>query len=158
MQVHELANGSGFPRGLPKHRQHPLAKILSLVDVYLALISPGPDRLPLIPHDAIRVMLYQCRQGVLDSAVMRAFINQHTLFPLGSRVELDDATQVMTARRDGEDYDLPIVTAADKAGAELITLKSSSRRVARPLCASGREMRLPPNTPRSIALGELIYC
>lgn len=156
MQVHELGDGSGFPRGLPRHRQHPLTRVLCLVEVYLALTSPGPDRLPLIPHDALRVMLYQCRGSILDSEVMRAFINQHTLFPLGSRVELDDATEALSTRRDGEAYDQPIVTRVDSIGEQLINLSDSSRRVVRPLCDVHREMRLTATAARQTELFSLI--
>ncbi len=157
MQVHELGDGSGYPRGLLRHRQHPLTRILCLVEVYLALTAPGPDRLPLIPHDALRVMLYQCRGGSLDSDVMRAFINQHTLFPLGSRVELDDATEAVSARRDGEAYDQPIVTRVDSTGEQLINLSDASRRVVRPLCDVHRQMRLLATAAQHTELSSLIY-
>ena len=49
LQHHEKADGSGYPNGLKESQQQPLARIISIVDTYEALIHPRPFRDALVP-------------------------------------------------------------------------------------------------------------
>jgi HD-GYP domain-containing protein (c-di-GMP phosphodiesterase class II) len=129
-QVHELPDGSGFPRGLGTNTVHPLAKIIGLVDSYLSLVEPGPGRGPLHPHDAIAVLLHEGSRGRFEAKTLKAFLMQITLFPIGSIVRLDDATQATVARRDGPHYANPWVRI--DTGTELLSTRNGQRSIASP--------------------------
>jgi HD-GYP domain-containing protein (c-di-GMP phosphodiesterase class II) len=156
LQVHELADGSGFPRGLKRHRFHPLTSILNAVEIYLTLVAPGAGRPAFVSHDALRIMLYQCSQGMLDPDVLRAFINQFSLFPIGSRVLLDDASKAMVVRRDGDYYDMPVVQLQESQNGELVPIRDSARRIASPLHNPATEMRIEKAVIQSLTLDALI--
>lgn len=158
LQVHELPDGSGFPRGLKRHLLHPLTSILNAADIFLSLISPSPGRPAIIPHDAISVLLHQCRVGIIQADVMRAMINQLTLFPLGSRVELDDHSVALIARRDGEHYDAPIVSLEGAEGGSLISLRQDQRKIFSPHYNPEHEMRIGREQLAELTLDSLMMC
>jgi len=158
LQVHELPDGSGFPRGLKKHLLHPLTCILNAADIFLSLISPSPGRPAIIPHDAISILLHQCRAGLIQADVMRAMINQLTLFPLGSRVQLDDHSVALIARRDGEHYDAPIVVLEGAEGGPLISLRGCERKILSPHYNPEHEMRIGREQLAGLTLDSLMMC
>ncbi len=55
-QHHERLDGSGYPVGLPGDEIHPYAKICGIVDVYEALTSQRPYRMPMNPSTALAVL------------------------------------------------------------------------------------------------------
>jgi response regulator RpfG family c-di-GMP phosphodiesterase len=141
--VHERRNGSGYPRGLRANLIHPLAHVLSIVDSFLTLIEPGPDRAAVIPHDAIGFLLHEASRGVFDGAAMRAFLNQMALFPIGSQVELDNGQQATVIRRDGNHYATPLVRIDGVPTSDMLPTRESERHIARPVFdRPGRQMRI----------------
>lgn len=155
-QVHELPDGSGYPRGLRKHRLHALTRILNAIEVYLALTSAGPGRPAVIAHDALTFMLFQCQNGTLDADVMRAFTNQMALYPIGSLVELDNGTQARVVRRDGDNYDTPNVLPVGAGPDELIVLARSDRKISKPVCNPNTEMRIDKPLMAELTLHSLL--
>ncbi|MGB7326797.1 MAG: HD domain-containing phosphohydrolase [Rubripirellula sp.] len=131
-QVHERPDGSGYPRGIRSNVIHPVASILSIVDVYLSLTDPGPDRPGYLPHDALIFMLHECGRRMFDAGAMRAFLNQITLYPIGSQVELDNGTIATVMRRCHSNYATPVVLAEDDRESP-IELATSERTIARPI-------------------------
>lgn len=156
MQVHELPDGSGFPRGVLKHRHHPLTRILNAVEIYLSLVSPGAGRPPIAAHDAIAAMLFQCRTGVVDVEVMRALINQLCLFPIGSRVMLSDGSVGTVMRRDETNYDEPVVWVDGMKEGEFLNLHESENTIVAPCFDNATEMRLSKDMCASLELGSLL--
>lgn len=130
-QVHEAPDGSGYPSGLSANAIHPLAKVLSVVDGYLSLVEPGPNRLPLHPHDAMAVLLYEGSRGRFDAKSLKAFLMQITLFPIGSTVQLNDATRAIVVRRDGNYYASPWVLIDD--GDQLTSTRTSGKSIVSPI-------------------------
>lgn len=108
-QIHELIDGSGYPKGLRKERIHPYAKVLSIVDVHISLTSPIRGRPAFIPYDAMKYLLTNVKNGRFDTDGVRALLHVLSLFPIGSRVQLSDGTQAKVIRRNGENYTKPIV-------------------------------------------------
>lgn len=108
-QVHERADGSGYPRGLKSHLLHPLSPILHLVDSYQTLAMPGPGRPPVMPHDAMAWLLHEGLRGAHSPKTTRAFISQLSLFPIGSDIELDNGATATVIRRDQAHYARPVV-------------------------------------------------
>lgn len=154
-QVHERPNGQGYPRGLRGHLTHPLACVLSIVDNYLSLIEDGPGRPPIQPHDAIAILLHQGSLGLLETKPLRAFLGNVTLFPIGSRVELNDGATATVMRRDGEHFATPIVRTDDDK--EFTSTRDGIRSIARPIIAeNSRQMRLPPSLIAEMTMEDLI--
>jgi response regulator RpfG family c-di-GMP phosphodiesterase len=87
LQVHERADGSGYPFGLQKEEIHEYAFITGLADMYAAMISDRPYRER--QNSAVREIIHSA-QGAFPVKVVKAFLNQISFFPLGSYVKLND--------------------------------------------------------------------
>jgi len=114
-QIHENPNGGGYPRGKQKSSIHPCAGILKVADVYIALTSPRPFRLPLRPSAAIQCLVYQASRKIVDNGPARALIKVLSQFPIGSLVQLSDGSKAQVLRRNGDNYHMPIVQVFEKA-------------------------------------------
>lgn len=155
-QVHERPDGSGYPDRLRKSRIHPLARILNAVDSYLTLTQAGPGRPPIVPHDAVCFMLLQGKEGIFDSDVLRAFIGQLCLFPIGSSVQLDNGERATVVRRDGPHYANPIVHIDNTPDEATISLRNSGRSIIKPIPNIARkEMRVPPELAEAMTISML---
>lgn len=97
-QVHEQCDGSGYPNGLVASEIHHSAKILNTADAYLNLVQPcfHNNRFP--PADALAYLCHNAIAGRFDSKVIRGFIMGMSIYPIGSMVELDDASIAMVVR------------------------------------------------------------
>lgn len=89
LQVHERADGSGYPLGLTREEIHEYAFIIGLADMYADMISNGRGGQGIEPHAAIREILDQAQQE-FPTTVVKNFVNQVSFFPLGSYVKLND--------------------------------------------------------------------
>lgn len=108
-QVHEMCDGSGYPRGLKRNRIHLYARILAPLDAYLCLSEARRGRPAIVPHDALACLLHQLPAGRFDPAVVQALLAAISLFPLGSYVRLSDGREAQVIRRSAGDYSRPIV-------------------------------------------------
>ncbi|MCL2442208.1 MAG: HD domain-containing protein [Treponema sp.] len=54
---HELWNGLGYPRGLEKTDIPLLGRIMAVIDVYDALISERPYKIPFSKEDAVKIIM-----------------------------------------------------------------------------------------------------
>jgi HD-GYP domain-containing protein (c-di-GMP phosphodiesterase class II) len=154
-QVHERPGGQGYPRGLRSNITHPLASVLCVVDGYLSLVESGPNRQPIQPHDAISVMLHEGARGMYESKALRAFLTQITLFPIGSRVMLDNDLEATVMRRDAAHYATPIVQ--EDGSDNFVALRSGSRKIKRPIVSRKRdEMRLSAKVISTITMADLV--
>lgn len=70
---HEALDGSGYPDGLSGARISDLVRLVTVCDVFAALIEPRPYRRPLSGADAYQILL--STQGKLDVDFVRAFRN-----------------------------------------------------------------------------------
>jgi len=77
LEHHENANGSGYPQGLPLHRQHPWTRILRLVDAYDSLTTYRLSRLAQTPFAALKTLQEQegPRGLVFDPQTLKNFIH-----------------------------------------------------------------------------------
>ena len=60
-QHHELADGSGYPKGLKGEQIDPAARIVSLVNYYDNLCNPADLAKAMTPHEALSLMFAQRR-------------------------------------------------------------------------------------------------
>ncbi len=76
LEHHELADGSGYPQGLPLPRQHPLTRYLSLLEAYDGMTLFRPYRPRLTPFAALNALREQRgKQGpAYDPQVLKKFI------------------------------------------------------------------------------------
>ncbi len=140
-QVHEAPNGTGFPRGQLGRHIHRVSKILHLVDAYLTLTSseqphPLPTAGNLIPADAIAYLLNHARLGNFDAHAMRGLVQATSLYPVGTRVELNDLSSATVLRSTGSAPGDPIIR-LDIGSREIIDLSKSHLSIVRPLYGEG---------------------
>jgi putative two-component system response regulator len=72
---HERIDGSGYPQGLRGDEVPLLAQIVSIVDVYDALMSERPYRGPLTPDEAAAQVHREMEEGKFDSRYVEAFLD-----------------------------------------------------------------------------------
>jgi HD-GYP domain-containing protein (c-di-GMP phosphodiesterase class II) len=89
LQVHERADGSGYPFGLTREEIHEYAFIIGLADMYADMIGNGRGGQGIGPNAAIREIM-AAAQHEFPAAVVKNFVNQVSFFPLGSYVKLND--------------------------------------------------------------------
>lgn len=87
LQHHEREDGTGYPNGLQGVQIHEYAKIIGLCDIYEAMAHARPYRDAFAPFDVVRQIL-QTERGHFPQAILRAFINGLSSYPVGSWVRL----------------------------------------------------------------------
>ncbi len=88
MEHHERLDGSGYPAGRKGLDISPLSEIVSIADVYDAMLSSRRGRPALLPAQAVKG-LYQCGlRGEFDPRWVERVIHYIGIYPVGSLVEL----------------------------------------------------------------------
>jgi putative nucleotidyltransferase with HDIG domain len=88
LQHHEKTNGCGYPFGVTSEKIHPYAKILSVADVYDALVTERPYKKPFSQRNAVELIMSMTEE--LDIQAMKAFLETVILYPVDSIVELSN--------------------------------------------------------------------
>lgn len=86
LQHHEKMNGKGYPLGSKSDKIIHYAKILSVADVYDALVTERPYKKPYSQRNAIELIMSMTEELDLDS--MRSFLESVILYPVDSTVHL----------------------------------------------------------------------
>jgi HD-GYP domain-containing protein (c-di-GMP phosphodiesterase class II) len=89
LQVHERADGSGYPKGLKGSEISEIASILGLVDAYVAMIRKRAYRERILQPDAIRFILKEAKVQ-FPTKILKAFLNSISLFPFNTYVKLNN--------------------------------------------------------------------
>jgi len=84
---HELEDGSGYPRGLRGEQISEYAKIVGLASTYEAMTHERPHRRCVSVRE-----LVDTKNRSFSPRVMRAFLEQISLYPIGSFVRLNNRT------------------------------------------------------------------
>lgn len=96
-QHHELADGSGFPKGLKSERMTEAARLVSLVNHYDNLCNPVDIKKAMTPHQALSFMFAQ-RRSKFDAKALQLMIRSLGVYPPGSIVQLStDALAMVTS-------------------------------------------------------------
>ncbi|MEK8030713.1 HD domain-containing phosphohydrolase [Ideonella sp. DXS29W] len=93
-QHHELADGSGFPKGVTAERMSVGSRIVSLVNYYDNLCNAATPSKSLTPHEALSRMFAQSRNK-FDATILSGFIHMMGIYPPGSLVQLSDDRYAM---------------------------------------------------------------
>jgi HD-GYP domain-containing protein (c-di-GMP phosphodiesterase class II) len=88
LQEHERIDGSGYPGGLTGDHIDEMALIIGLADAFDALMNSRPYRRGRSPHQAIRTLLV-CGKTVFPHHLLKALIEQLSIYPLGTTVRLN---------------------------------------------------------------------
>lgn len=88
LQHHEKMNGAGYPFGCKEDTITPYAKILSVCDVYDALVTERPYKKPFSQRTAVEMIMSMTAE--LDIKAMRGFLSTIILYPVDSYVQLSN--------------------------------------------------------------------
>lgn len=86
LQHHEKMNAKGYPMGVSAEKINLFARIISVADIYDALVTERPYKKPFSPRDAVEMIMSMTEE--LDINVMRSFLESVILYPVGTDVEL----------------------------------------------------------------------
>ena len=88
LQHHEKMNGTGYPLKCKADKIVPFAKILSVADVYDALVTERPYKKAFSQRTAVEMIMSMTDQLDIDS--MRSFLDTVILYPVDSNVRLSN--------------------------------------------------------------------
>lgn len=86
LQHHEKKNGKGYPMKLSGDRIHYFGRVLSVVDVYDALVTERPYKSAFSPRDAVEMILAMTED--MDMGVIQGFLHSIILYPVNTTVLL----------------------------------------------------------------------
>lgn len=96
LQHHEKINGAGYPMGVEEKQISPYAKIISVADIYDALITERPYKQAFSKRDAVEMIMSMT--GELDIKAMRSFLESMILYPVGSIVDLSNGEKAKVVK------------------------------------------------------------
>lgn len=100
LQHHEKINGKGYPLGVPKEQISLFAQILSIVDIYDALVTERAYKKPFSKRDAVEMIMAMTDE--LDISCMRSFLDSVILYPVGSTVLLSSGEKARVVANNPE--------------------------------------------------------
>lgn len=96
LQHHEKTNGKGYPMGVSEDKLSPYAKILSVADIYDALVTERPYKKAFSQRDAVEMIMSMTME--LDMKAMKSFLESMILYPVGSIVELSNGEKAKVVK------------------------------------------------------------
>lgn len=88
LQHHEKINGKGYPLGCNGDKIIPYARILSVADVYDALVTERPYKKSFSQRTAVEMIMSMTEE--LDIKAMQGFLDTVILYPVDSTVHLSN--------------------------------------------------------------------
>jgi HD-GYP domain-containing protein (c-di-GMP phosphodiesterase class II) len=89
LQVHERADGSGYPKGLGGQEILEMASIIGLIDTYIAMTEEKPYREKYLQSHAVNFIIKETKK-LFPPQILKIFLNQISLFPVNSYVRLNN--------------------------------------------------------------------
>lgn len=120
LEHHEKPDGTGYPHGKKKEEIHLYARLINVVDTYGAMVSPRAHRLPLLPYEAMRVVMDDGAKGMLDWDIVQAFVRAMSIYPVGSYVRLEGGEIARVIRAQPEIPERPVVAVVADAQRNLL--------------------------------------
>lgn len=100
LQHHEKIDGSGYPLKVPGEKICPYARILSVVDIYDALVTERPYKKAFSKRDAVEMIMAMTDE--LDVSMMRSFLGSVILYPVDSIVSLSNGEKAKVVANNPE--------------------------------------------------------
>ncbi len=88
LQHHEKINGQGYPMGLVSSQICKFAKILTVVDIYDALVTERPYKEAFTQRDAVEMLMAMTYE--LDMDALKGFLGSVILYPVNCIVQLSN--------------------------------------------------------------------
>lgn len=101
LQEHEQHRGQGYPHGISGREIDEFARIIGMVDAFVAMTQPRPWRPPMTPHEAAKELIY-IRKDNFDPKFVKLFLKKVTIFPINSIVRLsnNEIGQILSVHED----------------------------------------------------------
>jgi putative nucleotidyltransferase with HDIG domain len=96
LQHHEKMNSKGYPVGFPSDKITPYARILTIADIYDALVTERPYKSAFSQRDAVEMIMSMT--GELDLTAMKSFLESMILYPVDSIVELSNGEKAKVVK------------------------------------------------------------
>ena len=96
LQHHEKINGKGYPMGVDESKISPYARILSVADIYDALVTERPYKEAYSQRDAVEMIMSMTME--LDITAMKSFLESMILYPVDSIVELSNGEKAKVVK------------------------------------------------------------
>lgn len=93
LQHHERWDGKGYPNGLNKESIELGARIIAVVDAFVAMTSPKAYRNALLGYDAMKTLLAD-KGRRFDYEIIKVLIQSVGVYPIGSVVLMNDTSIV----------------------------------------------------------------
>lgn len=107
LQHHEKINGSGYPMKMPAEKICPYAKILSVADIYDALVTERPYKAAFSQRDAVEMIMSMTAE--LDMNAMKSFLESMILYPVDTIVELSNGENAKVVKNNSHYILRPVV-------------------------------------------------
>ncbi|MCG6551443.1 MAG: hypothetical protein L7F77_03880 [Candidatus Magnetominusculus sp. LBB02] len=108
LQHHESMDGSGYPRGLSGSSVTPQSQLISLTDIYTAMLSSRTYRAPMPSNGAMKKIFMANKK--LGNVELELFVKNLGIYPPGTVVRLQNG-EIGVVKYRGEKIDQPIVQA-----------------------------------------------
>lgn len=115
LEHHERMDGRGYPDGKRGEAIHPLARLVSIVDVYDAVTSHRPYRRARSHHDALSI-LWRGRGQKFDRLMVETFIRFMGWVSPGTLVRLSDGQVAVVEQTNAKKGFYPIVRVLRRSG------------------------------------------
>ena len=106
LQHHERFDGRGYPRGLSQGNIHEYASIISVADVFDALVSDRPYRPGFSNHEAIEIM-ERGKDSSLSGRLVDKLLSQISIYPPGTVVSLSNGDLGVVTHENSKDPKKP---------------------------------------------------
>jgi HD-GYP domain-containing protein (c-di-GMP phosphodiesterase class II) len=103
---HHCGAPGGYPQTAHRHEVALVTEIMKICDIYEALTAARPHRRPMSPVRAYRLMLSMQQQ--FDRRLLRRFITNNGIYPIGQKVVLQSGEQALV-REHGRLPTAPVV-------------------------------------------------
>ena len=111
LEHHRGAKGSGYPDLGDGVVPHAMSQIVSVADIYEAITGARSYQDPTLPEHAC-LILARLAGDKLNTALVKAFVNAITFFPLGSLVRTSRGETAVVVRTNARDPLHPVVALA----------------------------------------------
>lgn len=107
LQHHEKMDGRGYPMGVSSEKICPYAKILSIADIYDALVTARPYKEAMSQRTAVEIIMSLTTE--LDITAMQSFLESVILYPVDSTVKLSNGEEARVVKNNSGSVLRPIV-------------------------------------------------
>ena len=111
LQHHEKNNGKGYPLGVQANQITPYAKILTVADIYDALVTERPYKKAFSQRNAVEMIMSMT--GELDMSAMKSFLESMILYPVGSIVDLSNGEKATVVKNNPHYILRPVVVGVE---------------------------------------------